>query len=539
MTTNRRTALIPVEQSSSKLALPWIHHLQNGASKSILQFIQKQRWFRSKEKSIQKMEISDYAIFEVQDDFYYLLFFQFHFQDQTSETYFVPLISLQDSQQGAKNEVLGETVATLETDFGRFLFFNAFLSPEFKQWFVLQVNQGENLKTEKGNLTFRRSESLFDADSLLPEDIRNLKVEQSNTSLVIQDESIFKVYRKMEAGINPEVELLGFLNAQEFASVPKLKADVVYTQAGEYSASLGMIQGLVKDAQDGWACTLLQLNDYYERFLKNPFSSEDDFRKHLGSYLSWANQTFEQLGKVTGQMHRALALDTGDIDFSPEPVCAEDVDQWIGHYQELVQSVFQILRRKVKEDSAHPLRKDFESLIQTEQIISDKADLMKGLLNFEVKKMRYHGDYHLGQVLKQNEDWVLIDFEGEPLRSLEERKAKACPLKDVAGMLRSFNYAAYVSCVSWQGKAKGNLEKLAALAQAWESTVRDAFLKGYFTETFPKVIPFLFSSFDVNQYLLSVFELDKAIYELNYELNNRPDWVFVPLAGIQRLLDKV
>jgi maltose alpha-D-glucosyltransferase/alpha-amylase len=248
--------------------------------------------------------------------------------------------------------------------------------------------------------------------------------------------------------------------------------------------------------------------------------------------------TARRLGEITGLMHNALASDPSQPDFAPEPITAADVTRWEGTITALTRQVIANVRAQL---AAYPPatgeqlawvgahEADYLGLIGTLAALQEEA----------VYKTRYHGDYHLGQVLKTGDDFIVLDFEGEPARPLAERRARHSPLKDVAGMLRSFNYAAYAVLFEAQARAADPAQRhaLAAWATAWEEVARGAFLEGYFSAARQHTgAPYLPATPAVLQQVLAVFELEKAFYELNYEFNNRPTWVPIPLKGLLRVL---
>jgi maltokinase len=222
-----------------------------------------------------------------------------------------------------------------------------------------------------------------------------------------------------------------------------------------------------------------------------------------------------RLGEVTGAMHAALASDSTDPDFAPEDPSGEALALLVATVDEEIEAVF--LELPEDEPAVVPIAGRGEEVRERLRVISHVGDVGRVI--------RTHGDYHLGQALCADEDWVVLDFEGEPARSLPERRRKRSPLRDVAGMLRSFAYAASAS------------ELLHGVRPAadWEARARERFLDGYLVTVERGILPGSTGAFDR---LLTVFELEKAVYELRYELNNRPDWIGIPVAGIQRLLEQ-
>jgi maltokinase len=321
---------------------------------------------------------------------------------------------------------------------------------------------------------------------------REVGAEQSNTSVVFDDDVILKVFRRLEPGINPELEMLRFLTSHGFANTPALGG--WYAYSGEpLSATLGILQEFVRDGLDGWDLALAELADDADRFLA---------RLH-------------RLGEVTGEMHRALASDQSDPAFAPETPSVESLHLLTATVDEEIARVFVSLPEE--EESVSPIAGRGEEV--RDQLRQRTYTGAAGQF------IRTHGDFHLGQTMWSGDDWVIIDFEGEPARSLAERRRKRSALRDVAGMLRSFAYAA--SAVS--------LLRDVEPPDGWEEQARARFLEGYFDAVDPALLPVGQAAIER---MLSVFELEKAVYELQYELDNRPDWVGIPVRGIQRLIEE-
>ena len=321
---------------------------------------------------------------------------------------------------------------------------------------------------------------------------RLVGVEQSNSSVVIDESVVLKLYRRLEAGPSPEVELLQALAEGGFTSVPQLRGTIEHDRE-PLEATLAVATGYVPSAGGGWELTLASL---------------------AAGDSGWLPARARRLGEVTGAMHTALAR-ASDPHFVPEEASTESVG---------------LLAATVDEEVVR-LATDLPLLADTSLggRVEDLRDLILGLAHVGPPGLvlRIHGDYHLGQVLWANtEDWVVIDFEGEPGRSLTERRRRTFALRDVAGMLRSFAYAADAS----------SLLGGVTVPAGWEASCRDVFLEGWRSTVDPRLVP---SSEPGLERLLALLELQKLIYELRYELANRPDWVAIPVAALERMLETV
>ncbi len=345
------------------------------------------------------------------------------------------------------------------------------------------------LDGEHGMVAFR----WLDDAPALPDDaaVRTMGAEQSNTSVVLGDAHVLKLFRRLEPGDNPELEMLRFLHDHGFAHVPalhgwsELRGDVL-------DATLGVAQELVVDARDGWDHALDALG-------KDPEGLIDGLRA---------------LGGVCGELHTVLGSDLTDPDFAPEEPSEESLALLTATIDEQIERVFVGL----------PDLPALAPIAGRGEDIRDRLALMSHL-GARGRLIRHHGDLHLGQTLLADGRWIILDFEGEPARSLRERRRKRSPLRDVAGMLRSFAYAASAS----------RIQRGHEPPEGWEEQAREAFLEGYVATVETGLLP---AGQAATRTLLRIFELEKAVYELSYELNNRPDWLPIPVAGIARLLEE-
>ena len=324
-------------------------------------------------------------------------------------------------------------------------------------------------------------------------DVRSMGAEQSNTSLVIDSALVMKAFRRLESGDNPELEMLRFLTARGFPHVAalggwyELRSDVI-------DATLGVVQRFVEGGRDGWELTLDEL-----------VSSEG------------GPAPLHDLGGVIGAMHGALGSDAADPAFASEPLDAEHLALLAATIDEQVERAFGGLPRDRDRDALAPIAGRGDEVRERLAVLSHLGP--GGCV------IRHHGDLHLGQTLLADAGWIVLDFEGEPARPLPERRRKQSPLRDVAGMLRSIAYVA----------AAARIQRGVSVPEGWEERSRAAFLEGYLAAVEPSLLP---PGEAATAQLLSIFELEKAVYELRYELDNRPDWVGIPVAGIVRLLEE-
>lgn len=322
---------------------------------------------------------------------------------------------------------------------------------------------------------------------------RPMSAEQSNTSLVFDDRLIFKVYRRLHEGRNPDVEVTSALADAGFEHVA---LPLVTWREDPYDLAFG--QQFLAGGSEGWALALTSLRDLYNSMCEHPAEAGGDF----------ANDA-RRLGKMTAQMHLALAETLGIVRGR------EVTDAWDG-----------LVERTVGRLAA-------SSHLAGRDLVAHAAPLLARLrrVTDPGPAMRVHGDYHLGQVMATDTGWYVLDFEGEPARSLSERTAPTSPLKDVSAMLRSFDYASRYVLTE---RAVSELSQLMPQARAWNAHNRQAFLEGYLAVD---GIRGLLPGPESAPAVAFAHELDKALYELDYDQAHRPDWVPLPLAAINQLLD--
>ena len=438
-----------------------------------------QRWFGSKSRDVAHVEVIETIPVRTIAPRLVLTLVEVRFHAGTHELYQVPLgVRPPGTRPGE------DTVARA----GDQEIYDALADPAAGRELAHLMRRGEDVSTPGGVASFRGVGSWLDADLGT---VRPMGAEQSNSSLVFDDRLVLKVYRRVGAGPNPELELLRFLTERGFEHVPALAGWYEYN--GQLiDATLGLVQEFISGAVDGWELALADL--------RSPSPQGFEPRAHA-------------LGAVTGAMHTALSSDPQDPAFAPEQTSAESLGLLTATVDEEIEQMFLDL----------PETEALAPLAGRGQEVRERLGMLTHA-GSAGRVIRHHGDFHLGQAMLTGERWMLLDFEGEPARSLIERRRKRSPLRDVAGMLRSFSYAASASRIM-HGKPA---------PEGWEARVRDAYLEGYLETVEQSLLP---PGRLATERLLTVFELEKAIYELRYELDNRPDWVDIPVAGILRLLD--
>jgi maltose alpha-D-glucosyltransferase/alpha-amylase len=366
-------------------------------------------------------------------------------------------------------------------------------------------------------------------------DIRRLSSEQSNTSVILGKRAMLKIYRRTRPGLHPEIEMGRFLTTiAGFRNMPALLGEATMTLEGERYA-VAILQRFVENQGDAWQFTV----DYLARDLEGLHAEQPamtaasaDGPEQTPAHEGYLNQ-IRLLGVRTGEMHRALLTTTEDPAFAAEPIGATDMEHWA--------SQAAAMARKAPDALASTKALDAGGQALANTLLDRRDEALRLIVDLGCKtpsqglRCRIHGDYHLGQVLLAQGDFFIVDFEGEPERPLKERRVKTSPLKDVAGMVRSFDYAAAYAMNNAADKLAGPAEQHAERLWAWRDAAIQAFLSGYHdimdgTHALPAEA--------AGKDLLRLFAMEKACYELGYELANRPAWAGIPLRALLRLLDE-
>jgi maltokinase len=465
--------------------------LLSGPGRSDLaQYLVRQRWFGAKTRGIGALAVRDWATLDEDAPLVLLLL------DVDGDRYHVAVTVAADAAPPiAMARLDGAAIVDAHDD------------PRFGRRVLAAIAAGRRLDGRAGRFVFRPTPGWAfppDPDAL---DARRHAGEQSNTSVILGGGLVWKTLRRPQPGLNPDLEITRFLTTRtSFRHVPRL-AGWAEHEAGDGAATLGVLQEFVANRGDGWKHVLSALRG---RLGAGPARSGPDPLV----------EDMRRLGTITGGLHAALASDAADPDFAPEPITRDDVARWAAD-----------IRRDVEAGDVWGLPGGGAPVDPNGAGVARALRALEALVG--TVKIRSHGDYHLGQVLKTEDGFVIIDFEGEPARPLAERRAKLPALRDVAGMLRSLDYAAHA--VAFEVPAVERAPALAMLT-AWESEARRAFLDGYRGAATASPTALIPRSEEELLAACAAFELEKACYELRYERNNRPDWVAIPLAGIRRIL---
>ena len=444
------------------------------------------RWFASKARDVAHVHVLDAVVLHDGVPGLVVACVEARFHAGTHELYQL-LLAMRPSEEAWERDVVAHTAGVTV--------YEALADPAASAVLGRLLRERAEVDGATAHVSFRWVED----GAAPPADhgsVRAMGAEQSNSSLVFDDALVLKAYRRVEAGVNPELEMLRFLSEREFPNIAPLRG--WYEYRGELmEATFGVVQDYVAGGRDGWELALDELGSEPEAFLAR----------------------LRELGVVVAQMHTLLGSDGSDPAFVPEEPSEETLALLTATIDEQIEQVFLDLP---------PDDPDVEPIAGRGEEVRDRLRLLSQL-GERGRLIRHHGDLHLGQTLLVTRAhapaWIILDFEGEPARPLLERRRKRSPLRDVAGMLRSFAYAASAS----------SLQRGIVAPSGWEERAREEFLDGYFETVDQTLLP---HGPAAARALLSIFELEKAVYELRYELNNRPDWVRIPVAGIARLMEE-
>jgi maltose alpha-D-glucosyltransferase / alpha-amylase len=560
---------LPVLEVAGSWDLLFTEGGRGALEEALPRYLQGRRWFRSKARRIKTAEMVE-AI-RVPEPMSpgpsrgsspdgsgggdrsssgdsYLTLVHVEYTEGDPETYIVPLAAMFPAPGSADEPPRHTQIAVLRTPDREGYLFDAIADRRFGHGLLQAMSRRRTLRGLAGSLTASPEPSFREirgpsGTSLEP---TILSTDQTNTSMVFGDRMILKLFRQVEEGLNPDLEIGRFLTGQaRFDHVPPTAGSLEYSRDRAKPSILGILQGYVPNEGDAWQFTLDSLRNYLDDVhTRKPEENEPALARHLslvtlaGSEVPpLAQEMFAPyleaarlLGRRTAELHAALASSRDDPVFAPEPFT--DFYQR-GMYQSmrtLTSQVFRLLRIRAQQIPQAIQIVDLEETIlaRFRRIVDQRIGSVR---------IRTHGDFHLGQVLYTGRDFVIIDFEGEPARPLSERRIKRPPLRDVAGMIRSFHYAAYTALFHDAGGKfqSENPSFLEPWILFWYTWVASQFLHTYLEVAAPaQILP---TSTEETEILLDTLLLEKAMYELRYEINNRPDWVRIPIQGILHLLE--
>jgi maltose alpha-D-glucosyltransferase/alpha-amylase len=508
--------------------------------RALVPFLERQRWFGGKARPVSAARFVDWTTLRPGTQPAFLTIVEVDYRDGGREQYLLPL-AMAIEAVALEQEHPAALLARI-SGARKGVLYDGVYDDEMCGRLLALVEEARELPMHRGRLHGSCRHLLArPSDPAVP--IARTTPDQSNTTVFFGKRQVMKLFRRVEPGPNPDLEMSDFLARHGFPRVPPLGGALTYARDGDEPTALAMLQQYTYNQGSGWQVTIEELKRYFERVIalappsaapadpQGRVSPPDEIAQAIGTYLTLA----EVLGRRTGELHLRLADEDADPAFTPAPLGRADVKRLLAGVQRHAADQFALLERALP-------RFDERRRELATRALGRRRDLLRHVegaadVRDAGRAIRVHGDFHLGQVLVTESDVVIFDFEGEPARPIAERRAKASPLRDVAGLLRSFSYAALTALGAATLTRPEDVERLTPWAGAWETWVGRIYVKAY--RDVVGETPMLPPRVEDLEALLAVFVLDKALYELGYELNNRPDCVHIPLTGLLRLSSPV
>jgi maltose alpha-D-glucosyltransferase/alpha-amylase len=518
-------------------------------------FLAAQRWFAGKGTTPARTTVVEQNEWHGDDGRWLLALLRAEMSADDTHFYALPFsLAWEDREYDLIQSLRHATVARVRQRARMGVIYDAFWDDGFCRSLVKAMARNEVTRLPHGELRFSATRRLTTDIPIGSMPVNHPAFEQSNTLVVLDEAMVLKGYRRLRRGLNPEIEVGRFLtDVSPFEHIAPVLGTLEYHDGEGDPIALAVVHGFVRNQGSGWNYTVDHLRRFLDDTLARPATSGSPASDQAAAAAPAETTTpaagtavlpsapgapqsshagflvlMQTLGRRTGELHAALAKKTGDAAFDPEPITPDDLAA---------------LRTKVRNEAAQTLdllasrRNGLPAAIRgdADRLLASRDALLASVdravpAHVAAMKTRYHGDYHLGQVLLTTHDFVIVDFEGEPSRSLGERRAKHSPLRDVAGMLRSFGYAAAVALDQATAERAEDRARLASPLAEWRAQAADAFLSGY-RQAIRGVASYPADATDAVR-LIGAFTLEKALYELRYELTNRPDWVRIPLSAV-------
>ena len=503
-------------------------------------FMKKCRWFGGKAKVINKIVTHKVIPWKVDGDTHFLSIIEVNYVQRLPELYFLPLAFVPvDSVMERVEYTMQSVVCRAEIQGQAGFVMDSCYDRSFRDSLFISMQKGMRVKDEEGGVLEFNAGVYAKPGNNKTVESKILKSDQSNTAIIYNDQFFFKFYRKLEKEINPDLEIVRFLTEHTtFQNSPKYAGGVEYRDADDKTIVFGLLQQKVENQGEAWSMSVDSVGRYYERVItkgqglklprlvNKPAIKFEEAPELIQEFIGRGfYERVARLGQRTAEMHMALASDSTDTAFAPENFTANYQRSLYSSLRKLVRDRFSLLESSLSKLTPESQQLAKEVLSLEDIILESFSEVYQ--IKIRAFKTRIHGDFHLGQVLFTGKDFVIIDFEGEPGFSFSERRLKKSPMKDVAGMMRSFHYAAFGKLLLNENYRDRDLNLLEQAAEQWQHYVSRFYLGAYMER-----IGMGTNLSEDNDTLIRTFLIEKAIYELGYELNGRPDWTIVPLRGI-------
>jgi maltose alpha-D-glucosyltransferase/alpha-amylase len=514
-------------------------------------YLQKSRWFRGKARPMKTAVFGEFLSMHSNSNPWSMALVQVDYAEGDGETYLLPLIKLEGEKAGRiiKDFSHAAIARLIDKEDGReAILCDAVVDKESCEGLLQFMARGRHTKAVEGEVVGVTTRAFHREmeESLEP---ALMKAEQTNTSVVFGRQYVLKLVRRLEEGTNPDLEIGRFLTEQGCDFVPPVAGAIEYRKPKGEPVTLAILQGFIPNQGDAWSYTLDVLKHYFERAAVDragvealplpgrvlPESSEEEIPTSVYEVIGPYLESARLLGQRTGSLHVLLASEKENPRFTPETFSTLYQRALYQSMRTLAARVFLLFRRRIN-DVPEALVPQARQVLGLEKAVLDRFRAVTQR-KITAQRIRCHGDFHLGQVLYTGKDFVIIDFEGEPARPISERRIKRSPLRDVAGMLRSFHYAVYSALFDQEAHGivkPDDLPYLEFCANLWHGWVSRVYVKAYLDAA--SRAEFLPRTKKELAMLLDLYLLEKVVYELGYELNNRPDWLRIPVRGILQLL---
>jgi len=499
--------------------------------KVLTPYLTTKRWFAAKGHRIIRIELLEQEEWNTSQGNWLLTIIEVHFADLSPQLYLLPLAICWEKEDGEENlQALAPwTLARIRQKEHTGVLFDAIGDDCFCRALVQGISQNIDFPFGKGRVEFRSYPAFGKLADGIEEPVSHPSLEQSNTVICFGNRLFLKGYRRLQFGTSQEVEVGRFLTEQSsLQHIVPVAGSIEFHRSDGQTLTLVLLQAYVENQGTGWNFAVDYLDRYLAEQLSEPIHNSAEFQSDSHGYFL---TLMGVLGRRTAELHRAFCKSTGDVAFEPEPITPDNLTAWSDQLH--TEAVATLDKLEDHRDILPPLlRAAVDRLLSLRPSLLERIS-PRVLVGISAAKMRYHGDYHLGQVLLVENDFVITDFEGEPARPIEVRRQKHSPLRDVASMLRSFSYVSSVAANRATTVGPADRHHLGPLVNIWEKKVAETFLKSY-QDAIQGCVVWPIDP-GAAERLIDFFVIDKALYELRYEMDNRPDWLAIPLFSLLRM----
>jgi maltose alpha-D-glucosyltransferase/alpha-amylase len=533
-----------VKKTTYSFDVPWEQLLEAEGFMEVFlsdvleKYIQQQRWYGGKSSSLKYIELQEYFRIQQREEVYYGLLLEVNFDEAFYQHYFLPIAFVSDESFAEKDRILPVTVNGVDGFIIDAVNLEAFRCLVYERIITAEPNDTTRVR-------YHRSVNFEPAPY---ESSKFMGLEQSNTSVIINGKSVIKFFRRIYADKNPDYEMSRFLSERkEFNNTPAYQGSLSIQDADNVNVTIALMQEMVPNQGDAWDFMLHEMHKIFSNLEYKGIRVDSlpqvelfqrlKIREVPPEIIDWAGLNIflrlQKLAQRTAEMHIALGSEFEDTSFTPEHFNG-DYEVWLKN------RLLYMFQNRLNTVENNLERLKGTTLELAREFLERKNEIRKRFVNFDWTKLkgerlRVHGDYHLGQVLVHGDDFYLLDFEGEPESTIRDRKVKQPPLKDIAGLFRSFHYAVYATIFNHEADYPYSKEEL---FRAGELLYR--YFIGVFLETYVQLI----QEHNINIgysaeriFLLKYCMLEKAVYELGYEMNSRPGWAVIPLEGIRSIIN--